>query len=98
MQNLTANEMQNWRRYDYLHDPVGGKYRNPFDRGVFANFGEFFAKALGGPFIDWDARYQMVRACYMHTDLHAIKHACICTLQRRLVFLCCALRLRETQR
>lgn len=93
MQNLTANEMQNWRRceattncrlppalalrppisprvptsfiagpiarrYEYLHDPHGGRYRNPFDRGVAANTAEFFAKAFGGNFIDWDARYE----------------------------------------
>lgn len=105
MQNLTANEMQNWRRrapspprlpntplllalaqnplrahptspltrrrcafprifgcrYEYLHDHHGGRYRNPFDRGVVANLAEFFSKSLGGPFVDWDARYDEAR-------------------------------------
>jgi len=36
--NLTTNEHQNKRRYDYLQqDSNPGKFYNPFDRGFFWN-------------------------------------------------------------
>lgn len=39
--NLTTNEMFNYKRYSYLRDKRG-KYCNPFSRGPFFNFIEFF--------------------------------------------------------
>ena len=39
--NLTSNEMFNYKRYNYLKN-ARGKYHNPFSRGMFYNFAEFF--------------------------------------------------------
>ena len=36
--NLTTNEHQNYWRYEYFKDPVTRRHRNPFDKGVWANF------------------------------------------------------------
>lgn len=39
--NKTMNEAINGSRYSYLHDPVTGKHRNPFDQGTKNNFVNF---------------------------------------------------------
>ncbi|XP_078443252.1 ankyrin repeat family protein with DHHC zinc finger domain-containing protein [Wolffia australiana] len=39
--NITTNEMANSMRYGYLQGP-GGRFRNPFDRGIRANCRDFF--------------------------------------------------------
>lgn len=36
--NFTTNEHQNYWRYDYFRDPVTGRNRNPFDKGIWQNF------------------------------------------------------------
>lgn len=41
-QNLTTNEILNYKKYQYLHDPMSGKYRNPFNRGIIRNFISYF--------------------------------------------------------
>jgi palmitoyltransferase ZDHHC13/17 len=38
--NITTNEMANSMRYVYLRGP-GGRFRNPFDHGVWKNCSEF---------------------------------------------------------
>jgi hypothetical protein len=42
MVNLTTNEHQNLARYKYLHDPVTGRYRNPWFQGWFTNMMQRF--------------------------------------------------------
>lgn len=42
MVNLTTNEHQNLSRYKYLHDPVTGRYRNPWFQGWFSNMVQRF--------------------------------------------------------
>jgi palmitoyltransferase ZDHHC13/17 len=37
--NLTTFERQNWKRYSYMKDE-NGSFRNPFDKGIVANFRE----------------------------------------------------------
>jgi len=52
--NLTTNEHQNYWRYDYFKDPLTGRSRNPFDKGVWQNFlarvvyGETYERGVGG--------------------------------------------------
>lgn len=37
--NMTTFERQNWKRYSYMKD-ANGHYKNPFDKGIVANFRE----------------------------------------------------------
>ncbi|XP_020591875.1 protein S-acyltransferase 24 [Phalaenopsis equestris] len=41
--NITTNEMANGLRYSYLRGP-GGKFRNPYDHGVYKNCSDFLIK------------------------------------------------------
>jgi palmitoyltransferase len=46
--NVTTNELANWHRYKYLQG-AGGRFHNPFNKGVRANCWEAFHPALVPP-------------------------------------------------
>jgi hypothetical protein len=68
--NLTVNEQINRRKspYTYLQFP-DGSYRNPFDRGPYANLVQFYLGQLPNWTAEADAEYQ-VRAPVSYLQIY----------------------------